>query len=58
MKSIVRVLAILVLSLAASAAWAQDKVVYHFDSGLEQATKGLRNISNLSKSIPRRRSSP
>ena len=27
-------------------AWAQEKVVYHFDSGYEQATKGLRNINN------------
>jgi len=42
----VRVLAILALSLAASGAWAQEKAVYHFDSGLEQATKGLRNINN------------
>jgi intracellular sulfur oxidation DsrE/DsrF family protein len=25
---------------------AQDKVIYHFDAGLPQATKGLRNISN------------
>ena len=46
MKSMMRVLAVLALSLAASVAWAQEKVVYHFDSGLEQATKGLRNISN------------
>ncbi len=46
MKSMMRVLAILALSLAASVAWAQEKVVYHFDSGLEQATKGLRNINN------------
>ncbi len=46
MNSIVKVLATLALSLAASGAWAQEKVVYHFDSGLEQATKGLRNISN------------
>ena len=46
MKSIVRVLAILALSLAATVAWAQEKVVYHFDSGLAQATKGLRNINN------------
>ena len=46
MKLAARLLAILALSLAASAAWAQDKVVYHFDSGLEQATKGLRNINN------------
>src|SRR5882762_4895799 len=38
--------AILALSFAGSAAWAQEKAVYHFDSGLEQATKGLRNINN------------
>ena len=31
---------------AAGAAAAQDKVIYHFDSGLAQATKGLRNIRN------------
>jgi len=31
---------------AALAANAQEKVVYHFDSGLSQATKGLRNIRN------------
>jgi intracellular sulfur oxidation DsrE/DsrF family protein len=32
----------------AYAASADDpvKIVYHFDSGLEQATKGLRNIKN------------
>jgi intracellular sulfur oxidation DsrE/DsrF family protein len=36
----------LALALAASAAWAQDKVVYHFDGGLSQATAGLRNIYN------------
>jgi len=41
-----KLLAVFALSLAASAAWAQEKVVYHFDSGLEQATKGLRNINN------------
>jgi len=41
-----KLLAVLALSLAVSAAWAQEKVVYHFDSGLEQATKGLRNINN------------
>jgi len=29
-----------------NAALAQDKVVYHFDGGLAQATKGLRNINN------------
>ena len=36
----------LALALAASVAWAQDKVVYHFDGGLSQATAGLRNIYN------------
>lgn len=46
MKIIVKSIAIMTLSLAAAGAWAQDKVVYHFDSGLEQATKGLRNIRN------------
>lgn len=46
MKLSAKLFAILALSLAASVAWAQEKVVYHFDSGLEQATKGLRNISN------------
>lgn len=46
MKLAAKLLAILALSLAASGAWAQEKVVYHFDSGLEQATKGLRNINN------------
>jgi hypothetical protein len=45
-KPIAKALAILALSFAATAAWAQEKVVYHFDSGLEQATKGLRNINN------------
>ena len=34
------------LVVAAGAGWAQDKVVYHFDSGLAQAAKGLRNIRN------------
>ena len=46
MKLAANLLAILALSLAASGAWAQEKVVYHFDSGLAQATKGLRNINN------------
>jgi len=41
-----KLFAILVLFLAGSAAWAQEKAVYHFDGGLEQATKGLRNINN------------
>jgi intracellular sulfur oxidation DsrE/DsrF family protein len=50
-----KLLAIIALSLAASAAWAQEKVVYHFDSGLEQATKGLRNIYNHLEVDPKAR---
>ena len=46
MKSFVNTLAVLVLAFAAAGALAQEKVVYHFDGGLEQATKGLRNIRN------------
>jgi len=45
-RSASKLLAVVALSLAASAALAQEKVVYHFDSGLEQATRGLRNINN------------
>jgi hypothetical protein len=36
----------LILAGATFGAAAQDKVVYHFDSGIAQATKGLRNIRN------------
>lgn len=46
MRLIEKAVAIFVLSLAASLAWAQDKVVYHFDGGYSQATAGLRNIYN------------
>ena len=41
-----KLIAALLLSFAVSAAWAQEKVVYHFDAGLAQATAGLRNIYN------------
>jgi len=41
-----RLLACTALSLAAATAWAQDKVVYHFDDSQVQALKGLRNIRN------------
>lgn len=40
------VAAALLLPAQFSPALAQDNVVYHFDGGLEQATKGLRNINN------------
>jgi intracellular sulfur oxidation DsrE/DsrF family protein len=41
-----RFIAATLLVLASCGAWAQDKVVYHFDSGLSQAVKGLRNMRN------------
>ena len=46
MKSAIRLIAVLALAATAFGAAAQDKVVYHFDGGLAQATKGLRNIRN------------
>ena len=52
MKTLLRIFAgSLLLLLSWSAAGAPNandpvKVVYHFDAGLEQATKGLRNIKN------------
>jgi intracellular sulfur oxidation DsrE/DsrF family protein len=41
-----RVLAAVGALALAGAAVAEDKVIYHFDAGLAQATKGLRNIRN------------
>ena len=41
-----RLTAISLLWLAATAAWAQDMVVYHIDDMSQQALKGLRNIRN------------
>jgi intracellular sulfur oxidation DsrE/DsrF family protein len=35
-----------VLALSAGAAFAQDKVVYHFDNAATQGLKGLRNMRN------------
>ena len=40
------ILAGLALSLAASACWAQDTVIYHIDDTSSQALKALRNIRN------------
>jgi intracellular sulfur oxidation DsrE/DsrF family protein len=34
------------LCLAATAAWAQDRVVYHIDNAAAQGLKGLRNVRN------------
>lgn len=41
-----KILASLILSVAASGAWAQDTVVYHIDDAATQALKGLRNVKN------------
>ena len=39
-------LASIALVLCAGAAFAQDKVVYHFDNAAAQGLKGLRNVRN------------
>ena len=46
MLTLLRTLLATLLALASLGAVAQDKVVYHFDAGIAQATKGLRNIRN------------
>ena len=43
---IVRFAAAALLCLAAASAWAQDRVVYHFDNTAAQGLKGLRNVRN------------
>jgi intracellular sulfur oxidation DsrE/DsrF family protein len=45
-------LAALVLALTAGAAFAQDKVVYHFDNAVAQGLKGLRNVRNHVETDP------
>jgi len=47
--------AVLTLLLAPASSWAQEKAVYHFDGGVEQATKGLRNINNHLEVDPKAR---
>ena len=46
MKSTANLIAAAALSLTATLAVAQEKVVYHFDSGYSQASNGLRNVNN------------
>ena len=41
-----RFAAVSLLWLAATAAWAQDRVVYHIDNTAAQGLKGLRNVRN------------
>jgi uncharacterized protein len=52
-------MSILTTALALAFAWgsasAQEKVVYHFDGGISQATKGLRNINNHLEVDPKAR---
>jgi uncharacterized protein len=43
----------LALTFAAAGARAQEKVVYHFDGGIAQATKGLRNVNNHLEADPK-----
>lgn len=40
------------LLLSTSLAWAEDKVVYHFDNAAAQGLKGLRNLRNHLDSDP------
>src|SRR6195256_3606953 len=54
-KFTANLLAALTFSLFAALSWAQEKAVYHFDGGLEQATKGLRNINNHLEVDPKAR---
>jgi len=54
-KFTANLLAALTLSLFAAFSWAQEKAVYHFDGGVEQATKGLRNINNHLEVDPKAR---
>lgn len=46
MKTLYKTGLALLLTLTALSVSAQDKVVYHLDSGDEQSTKGLRNMRN------------
>jgi intracellular sulfur oxidation DsrE/DsrF family protein len=41
-----RTLTIAALVLASAGAWAQERVVYHFDNAATQGLKGLRNMRN------------
>jgi uncharacterized protein len=46
MKTIRRFTLAALLCLAATATWAQDRVVYHIDNTAAQGLKGLRNLRN------------
>jgi len=53
-KFTANLLAALALSLFAVLSWAQEKAVYHFDGGVEQATRACATSTIISKSTPRR----
>ena len=55
MKSTANLIAAAALSLTATLAVAQEKVVYHFDSGYSQASNGLRNVNNHLEVDPKAR---
>ena len=55
MKIRLQIAVAMVMGMMALTANAQDKVVYHLDSGLAQATKGLRNIRNHLDTDPKAR---
>ena len=46
MTILARIVVTSLLALGSISVYAQDKVVYHFDADIAQATKGLRNIRN------------
>lgn len=46
MRNVSKLVVAVAVFAAASIAAAQDKVVYHMDGGLAQATKGVRNLRN------------
>lgn len=52
MNRILRSIVAFVLLVATAGAWAQDKVVYHFDNSAAQGLKGLRNMRNHLDSDP------
>jgi intracellular sulfur oxidation DsrE/DsrF family protein len=45
--------AAVLIAASACAAWAQDKVVYHFDNSATQATAGIRTLRNYLDVAPK-----
>jgi intracellular sulfur oxidation DsrE/DsrF family protein len=55
MKKLLLLLVLFVTACATTGPVGEDKVVYHLNSGLEQATDGLRNIRNHLEVNPKAR---